>query len=389
MDRLLPALKALFADHRMDDGALFDGLCRSLVDLGVPLWRGVMQFPMLHPLYLGHSLYWWRDDGVTMVPRPHGFEQSAEFLESPYKASLESDGPLRIRLMDLDDPGFPLLRELKAKGGTDFINAIIPAHGAITPGVSWATDAPDGFSEADIAFLTALTPYLGPPFALRAERRTTGIMLETYLGAGPGAEVMAGAVQHGDSQEIDAVILQTDLRGFTVRSFASPPSALLAALDAYFEAVVDAVQGEGGDVLKFIGDGVLAVFPVDETRPATTAASHALEAARTAFDGLERQNHEHAAKWGGEALAMAAAIDIGPVVYGNIGGRSRLDFTVIGQAVNRSSRVLDQAKRIDRPLLVTDTVADLLFEQFEPLGQHRLEGIDQETFLFATRLTTR
>ncbi len=246
MERLIPVLNALFNDHRADDSALFEGLCKSLVDLRLPLWRGVMQFPMLHPLYLGHSLYWWRDEGVSMMARPHGFEQSAEFLESPYKASLDQGAPLRVRLMDAHDPGFPLLRDLKAKGGTDFINALIPAHGMITPCVSWTSDAADGFPEEDIALLKALTPFLGPPFSLRAERRTVKIMLETYLGAGPGEEVMAGAVQHGDTREIEAVILQTDLRGFTAKSLAWPPSALLAALDAYFEAVVDAVHAQGG-----------------------------------------------------------------------------------------------------------------------------------------------
>ena len=385
MDRLIPALQALFADYQADDTALFDGLCRSLQGLGVPLWRGVMQFPILHPLHLGHSLYWWRDEGVTLLPRPHGFEESAEFLESPYKASLKRDAPLRVRLMDLGDPGFSLLRDLKAKGGTDFINAIIPAHGAITPGVSWATDAPGGFSDADIAFLTALTPFLGPPFALRAERRTVGIMLETYLGAGPGAEVLAGAVQHGDIREIEAVILQTDLRGFTAKSFAWKPPALLKALDAYFEAVVDAVQDHEGDVLKFVGDGVLAVFPIRSERPAAMAAGHAMDAARRAFKRLGEHNRGSASSWGGEPLAMAASIDIGPVIHGNIGGRSRLDFTVIGQAVNRGSRVLDLAKRLGRELVVTAKIDELLEHDLEPLGNHELDGIERPVELFAER----
>ncbi|MEM8951690.1 MAG: adenylate/guanylate cyclase domain-containing protein [Pseudomonadota bacterium] len=385
MERLIPALEALFNDHRADDGALFDGLCQSLIGLGLPLWRDVMQFPMLHPLYLGHTLYWWRDQGVSIMPRPHGFEESAEFLESPYKASLDRDGPLRVHLMDLDDPGLPLLRELKAKGGTDFINALIPAHGMITPGVSWTSDAPGGFTENDIALLTSLTSFLGPPFALRAERRTVRIMLETYLGAGPGKEVLGGAVQHGDTRKIEAVILQTDLRGFNAKSLAWPPSDLLAELDAYFEAVVDAVHYRGGDVLKFIGDGVLAVFPVDVEVTAPTAARNAMVAIQRAFADLDESNRKLRARWGGEPLTMAASLDIGSVVYGNIGGRSCLDFTVIGPAVNRGSRILDHAKNVGRPVVVSAAINDLLGDGLQPLGTHQLDGLNEATALFANQ----
>ncbi len=382
MERLIPALNVLFNDHRADDSALFDGLCRSLVGLGLSIWRGVMQFPMLHPLYLGHSLYWWRGEGVSMMPRPHGFEHSTEFLESPYKASLDRGGPLRVRLKDVGDPGFPLLRDLKARGGTDFINALIPAHGMMTPGVSWTSDAPDGFSKKDIALLTALTSFLGPPFALRAERRTVRIMLETYLGAGPGDEVMAGAVQHGDTREIEAVILQTDLRGFTAKSLAWPPSALLVALDAYFEAVVDAVHDQGGDVLKFIGDGVLAVFPVNRDHTASEAARRAMQAARNALANLDEKNSREAKRWGGEPLAMTASIDIGDVVYGNIGGRSRLDFTIIGPAVNRGSRMLDQAKHLGKSPIASAAINNLLGGNLQLIGEYWLDGLGEPTELF-------
>lgn len=387
MERLLPVLDSLFADHTEDDVALLDGLCGTLREMGVPLWRVAMQYPLLHPLYLGHSLYWWRDKGVTLIPRPHGFEQSTEFLESPYKAALDQGAPLRFRLKDEVDPGFDLLRDLKAKGGTDFINGIIPSHGAIAPGVSWSTDAEAGFSDGDIALLSALTPYLGPPFALRAERRTVGIMLETYLGAGPGAEVQAGAVQRGDSRQIEAVILQTDLRGFTSKSFSWNAADLLCALDTYFECVVDAVDGHGGDVLKFIGDGVLAVFPTDGQRSPERAARAAVETAQMAFRTLAEKNLTTASSWGGEVLTMAAAIDIGPVTHGNIGGKSRLDFTVIGNAVNRSSRVLDLAKRLNQPLAITAPVAALIESPSTSLGRHELAGIAEPVEVIALPLT--
>lgn len=380
MPRLLSILTWLFdaSPRAVDEATLFRDLCERLMQEGLPLWRAVMQFPVLHPLYLGHSLVWWRGQDCRFLPRRHGFEQTAEYLSSPYRATVESGTRLHVRLAAAADPGFPLLRELAAKGGTDILFELMPGTGRHTPGVSWASDRAGGFTPADLELLQRLSPFLGPPFELRAQRRTVAALLETYLGHGPGHEVLSGAVQRGDVRSIEAAIVMTDLRRFTSRSLALSPEALLAMLDGYFEDVVDAVTAEGGDVLKFMGDGVLAVIPVAPGRDAGRCLEAALVVVSGALTAVQRRNRGIE-----DPLEIAAGLDFGTVVYGNIGGPSRLDFTVLGPAVNRASRVLACAKQMGEPILATDAFLGQDRFALRAKGNHTLVGITNPVPLYA------
>ena len=235
-------------------------------------------------------------------------------------------------------PELPLVRALAETGITDFMAEIIGAVGTLPPGVTWATRAPGGFADADAALLRALGPHLVPLFGVGAERRKLDAVLRTYLGTAPGREVLGGHIQRGDVRRLDAIVLLTDLRGFTAMTASASEAELLATLDGYFEVVADAVQSHGGEVLKFIGDGVLSVFPVEAGRLAERARG-AVAAAR-------------AAQAAGGA-PFTAVLSSGPVAYGNIGARERLDFTVIGAAVNLASRIEAVAKRLGEPLVAT------------------------------------
>jgi adenylate cyclase len=209
-------------------------------------------------------------------------------------------------------------------------------------------------------------------------RRSSASLLRTFLGDGPAGDVLAGAIRRGDRRHIEAAILLCDLRGFTSLSERLSEADLFAALDRYFEAVVEAVRGLGGDVLKFLGDGILAIFPVETAgsrAAACGAALHAVEQARQELAGARAAD--------GTPLTFVATLHIGQVVYGNIGSPERLDFTVLGPAVNLVSRLEGLAKELDQPLLCSAAFADALEAQLVSLGAFALKGVTQPQQVFA------
>ena len=355
--RILPLLGGLveIANAGCADVELFERMCMGVRHAGVPLVRSALQMENLHPVYYGYCLHWQEGGPAHLLERSRAFGASEEFALSPYMVSL-TQGGWRWRQADGAMPELPLVRGLAETGITDFMAEIIGSVGTLPPGITWATRASDGFPEADAAFLRALGPHLVPPFGLGAERRKLDAVLRTYLGTAPGREVLGGHIQRGDVRRLEAVVLLTDLRGFTALTARTGEAELLATLDSYFETVADAVQAHGGEVLKFIGDGVLAVFAADRASAAVAAARAALATPGPPF---------------------TAVLTIGPVAYGNIGARERLDFTVIGAAVNLASRVEAVAKRLGEPLVATAAVALATGAPGRSLGRHDLRGVSE------------
>ena len=376
----------LFRDayaYAIEDGAqLFDGLCRQLVRVGVPLARAAIQLDDLHPLYYGHCYHWYQDGGPAFeLPRSFEFFASEEFRRSPYQASRDAGGWFRCRLDDGSSTDLPLLHRLRNEGYTDFASLLIPSTAILPPGASFATKRPGGFVSVDLDLLRALTLYLGPPFELRSQRDKTTAVLQTYLGAGPAREVVEGRVKRGDVRRIEAVVLLADLRGFSAKATAWAESELLGALGGYFEIVVDAVRGADGEVLKFLGDGIPATFPI-ETDDAAPRCQDALAAAAEVRRGLAVLNDARAAR-DATPLETVVALHAGHLAYGNIGARERLDFTVIGPAVNVVSRLEARAKELGEPVLLTGTVAQRLAPDLtRSLGHHALRGMGEEIELF-------
>jgi adenylate cyclase len=352
--RLLPFLAGLVraANAGASDEFLFTMLCEGVVATTVPLARSALQMENLHPVYYGYCLHWQAGGSAQIIERSRAFGASEEFRQSPYMASLPS-GSWRWRPED-GPPALPLVRDLAGSGVTDFMAEIIGADGTLPPGITWATRASGGFSADDAAFLRALGPLLVPLFGWRAERRKLDAVLRTYLGAAPGREVLRGQIRRGDVRRLEAVVLLTDLRGFTALADVAPETELLRALDRYFETVADAVHAGGGEVLKFIGDGVLAVFPADAARAAVAAA-------RRALADNEGQ--------------ITAVLTSGSVAYGNIGARERVDFTVIGPAVNLASRLEAVAKRLGEQIVATAAVAAAAGEAGRAIGSHPIRGV--------------
>lgn len=212
-------------------------------------------------------------------------------------------------------------------------------------------------------------------------RRSERSLLRTYLGQGPAQAVIDGAVHRGDVTSLDAIILFADLRDFTRKSAIWSPERLLDALDQYFEIVVQAVAGQGGDVLKFLGDGLLAVFPVKSGADAPERSLAALTACIGARQALQALN-ERRVEAGQDALDFGTALHRGRVVYGNIGAPDRLDFTVIGDTVNTASRIEGLGKDLSEPVLISDTVAMHLKDHVQAIGHHRLRGVPEPVLLF-------
>jgi adenylate cyclase len=262
------------------------------------------------------------------------------------------------------------------------IASIAPAAGRLISAVSWSTRTPGGFTDAQLQALLATLVYFAPLLDTHAAQRIGGGLLKVYLGANAGSRVIEGAVRRGDGGEIRAAICFTDLRGFTSLSDRLPRAELLELLNSYFDCVVAAVHAHGGEVLKFIGDAVLAIFRVaDNTDAAANVACQA--ALQAAHDAFTRGAAANLARPGRQPIEFGTAIHIGDVEYGNIGAADRLDFTVIGPAVNLASRLQGLCRTLGQPLLVSEAFAQACSESCNDLGDHQLKGVAAVVKVFA------
>ncbi len=369
---LIEDLVRVTALGEADSVALFHRACTAIVAAGVPVARAAMQLEYLHPEFYGYCLHWRSDQPAHEIARSHAFAEGAEFQASPYMASLRARGPVLWRLdpPDAATVNMPLLARLAAEGFTALLADIVPTSDRLPPGISWATRAPGGFAPATRATLESLTIPLCGVFRALAERRMTAAVLATYLGPLAGGLVARGVTRRGQVEAMEAVVLMVDLRGFTAMSLTQTQDTLVERLNRFFGAVADAVADAGGEVLKFLGDGVLAVFPVGPARPAEAAcraAARAIAAVRMAA-----------------ADPFVAALALGALGFGNVGGRARLDFTVLGPAVNLAARIETVAKASGEPVLMDGAVAEHLPPAWvRPAGLHTLPGFSAPRPLFA------
>jgi adenylate cyclase len=363
----------LIADARLtlEPLPLIDGFCRRLIKLGVPLWRLRAGQRLANPLASAWGVIWTRDGvGTHEYVVPRAVLSTDSFYGSPFEYVLANRRSFRRRLVDLHpERDHEVLHEMSEAGGTDYLALPLEYGDGSVQGLSLVADGEAGFTDRHLEIVEALRHPLAAALEPTAMRRSTASLLRTYLGAGPADAVLAGAIRRGDRRRIEAAILFCDLRDFTSMSGLLSEDALFAALDRYFEAVVEAVQHEGGDVLKFLGDGILAIFPVEE------AGSHAI-ACQAAVRAIERARLAVASGGApdGPDLAFTAALHLGEVAYGNIGSPERLDFTVLGPAVNLVSRLEALAKQQNRAVLCSAAFAAVLGARVRSLGRFPLRG---------------
>jgi adenylate cyclase len=361
----------------------FDEFAWRMVAAGMPLLRTTFHTATLHPQFLGTTVTWWRDTGETVrVMIAHEVREAIPDEKNPVQRVCQGRETLRRRLDRPDDElDFEVLAELRDRGGTDYI--ALPVEGAFASAymLTFVTDRPSGFTDQELADLTRI----GRRFAVTADRhnqyRITHNLLTAYLGANTGPKVLAGEIRRGGGMELTAVLWSSDLRSFTERSDRLPHERMIAILDALFEAQAEAIEAHGGEILKFIGDGLLAIFPIDEPDAVAAVAKSAVAAAHEARRAVARLI-DHPAMNGEPPLDIVIALHVGTAHYGNIGAADRLDFTVIGPAVNLVSRIENAAKTLGRPIVVSAEVAAML-DGVVSLGHHQLRGLATPHELFA------
>ncbi len=322
---------------------LFDGYCQRLVIDGAPLWRAHVAMETLHPQWHGYG-YTWRRDLNAIEPEQyvHGSAEGADFLTSPLNALIlrargGEDNPSMRRRLEAgpEERDFPALQEFFAAGATDYFAQLFKfGHGDRSQGsgivYSFAADCKGGFSDGDTTLMQATLPALSLAMKAHAGYVIASGLLGTYLGEDAGRRVHAGAIMRGSVTSLRAVIWYADIRGFTPISDAAPGPVIVDLLNDVFEILTASLRPRGGQVLKFIGDGMLATFSFEESNWAETCR-RALDAAIEAMANIDALNTARAAA-GVPVASVDLALHIGEVLYGNVGATDRLDFTVIGPA---------------------------------------------------------
>lgn len=369
-------------DERFIDN-VFAEMCIRLQQAGVPLKRSTLHVRIQHPQWLGARIMW--SDGMReaeigrvdfdVMGRP-------EYIGSP--ANEMFDGATEVREKLERDPALgrkhALYDEMRAKGLTDYV--AWPLYHTLGKRhlITFATDRPGGFDDAHIAALKKVLPVLALVSEIRVKNRLARTLLETYVGAHAGELILAGATRRGTGTTVRAAIMICDLRDFTKISDNWPRDDVIDLLNDYFDAMSDPITRHGGEILKFIGDGLLAIFPLSQPN-ACANLLRAVTEARQAMAALNQRNNST----GRAPLNYGIGVHVGDVMYGNIGSTSRLDFTVIGPAVNMASRLEALTKQIGKPVLLSRDFAELVTPEFEleRVGQHAVRGFSEPIELFA------
>jgi adenylate cyclase len=343
-------------------------LSEGLVAAGVPLARAAVFVLTLHPLVAGRRLEWRPGQPVDIGELKHEVMATPGFTDSPVAYIYENKKELRRRLGRADCPmDFPIFQGMRDEGITDYLGLPLRFTSEVSALVC-ATTAPDGFAEAHIDAIRSIVGPLARVAEIRALQRTAAVLLDTYVGHKTGDRVRAGSIRRGDTEAIRAAIWLSDMRGFTALADREQPEAVVNVLNRYFDCQVPAISAHGGEVLKYIGDGVLAIFPVTEAVDPNTACAEALAAARDARAEI--------AKVAG--LRFGLALHLGEVLYGNIGSGDRLDFTCIGPAVNLAARLEKIAAQAGRAVIASAEFARHCGADLSPLGNFTLAGFHEQ-----------
>jgi adenylate cyclase len=369
---------------------LVSGCCERLWAAGVPLYRVVVALPTLHPLYAAYGVLWTRGKGVSRFEQDRAGLALPYYTRSPFAYLVRHDLPFVRRRIEgaaaADD--FPILAELRAEGVTDYA-AVRIRMSTVSGGdprfngvmASWATDTPGGFSDGHLTAVQRLLQSLAVACKVRLTEGMTRNVLVAYLGREAGERVLRGTIGRGDGATIRSAIWFSDLRDSTPLAERLTRDEFIAALNCYFDATAGAVMAEGGEVLRFIGDAVLAIFPIGGD-PASAACRRAVAAARAACARLAASNESRQAR-GEPRLAFGLGLHVGDLMFGNIGVPERLEFSVIGPAANEVARLESASKGLGRTVLATRAFAEQLDQPWEPLGPQVLRGVGDPIDVFA------
>lgn len=390
---LNPVLQQLVSGALADESyeCVFEYLCSGLLQAGLPLLRTHLTMQTLHPLVASVSLTWIRDHGLDVGRYEHSSTENDRWPQSPMYWML-SNG--RVELHQTLAPGagrndFPVFEEIRALGGTDYFTlattfgdpdtAIERQDGIL---MSWSTDAVGGFTKEHIEAIKTIQPYVGLVAKLSKQQYTSNNIVSAYLGEEVGRRVLEGQIRLGDVEALSSVLWLSDLRGSTSMAESMPADAFQNALNSYFECTAGAVLDHGGQIVHFIGDAVLAVFPAGSDQTPSAAAQHALDAAAEARKRINALNKVRL-EASDTALEFGIGLHFGSVLHGNIGVPTRIEFTVIGRTVNEVSRLESLTKEAGEPLLVSRAFRDLIDMKWRDLGTYSAKGVSEGMEVFA------
>ncbi|TVQ29683.1 MAG: adenylate/guanylate cyclase domain-containing protein [Geminicoccaceae bacterium] len=346
---------------------------------GLPIDRASLHARILHPQFMGARLVWVPgEDQAAIYLAGHDLFTDPVFQRSPVRLVFEGADGLRQRLeWSGDDDEFPILTELRAAGFTDYVAMPLPLSTGQRLAATWATRRPGGFATDELLVLDALAPVLAMAAEVRLVRRLARTLATTYLGERTGEWVLEGRIRRGDLERIEAVVWFLDMRDFTALAERLDPDRLIDRLNRFFEAFGAPIAAHGGEILKFIGDAMLAVFtgPADEP-------CRALAAARAGFANLDALNAALLGE-GQPAIDCGLALHRGSLSYGNIGTATRLDFTVIGPAVNEAARLQRVGRDLGAPLILSASFAGACGAPTRSLGHHSVAGLERPIEVFA------
>lgn len=379
----------------IDADRLVREFCEKLNKAGIPIARAHVACSFLHPMFRSFSVTWSSVRGVERNRFGHATSRTEAWLLSPFKALLDGhQNEMRFRIHKKEGLNrFPILGEFLEQGYTDYLTTAIAftspiekswSHmdGALT---SWLTDAPGGFTDSQLKALCRLLPRLGAGLKMYVRELTTHNVVSAYLGTHAGERVLNGQVQLGAGEEINAAIWFSDMRGSTALADQMPARDFLARLNRYFDCTAGAVLDHGGEVLRFIGDGVLAIFPIAGPGGAERATRMAVAAARDSLLRLDRANAEPRPE-GEPPISFGLGLHVGDVLYGNIGVPERLEFSVVGHTANEVARLQDLSKTLERPVVASNQFSSLVQTDWEPMGSHQLRGVAEPQQVYALRV---
>jgi adenylate cyclase len=359
---------------------LLDQFCARVIEAGVPLSRAWLHIRTLHPEFAGVSRIWRRGMQTEERFLDFGFEKWPAYLNSPVRHVVEQGKLCRWRLDDGQALPFPVLDEHRSAGYVDYaIAPLIFSDGRVNA-ISWATDRPGGFRDVDLRFFEEVLSTYSTIVEVKSLRRFATNVLSTYVGREPGELIMKGQIRRGDVRTIKAALMMVDLRDFTGLSDALPPSEVIETLNRYFDCVIPPIKRHGGEILEFLGDGILAILNENDERSAREACQMAFEAAREGLDALSALSHDSSIM--PRHLKAGFALHYGEASYGNIGAGNRLDFTVIGPDVNLTSRIERLCRELDRNLIMSEDFVRYLDSPASEIGCFRLRGFSRMQLLF-------
>ncbi len=367
--------------QRFLDNLLVD-LCERLISEGIPVERSSLHLRIQHPQWQGARILWHPGVEEAHIDTfDYDVDTTELFLRRP--ATEIYNGAIEVR-QSLAEPSaevdrYPLYEELRRDGFTDYVAWPMEHTWGKRHVITFATKQPKGFSDYDISYLKDLLPAIALTSEIRMKNAMARTLLETYVGRHASAEILAGATTRGSGKTVSAAIMICDLRDFTALSDLWPRDDVIEILNAYFDALCDPVEACGGEILKLMGDGLLAIFPLSDPN----ACANLLRAIDNGRQRIEQLN-DRLAKDEKPLLRYGVGVHVGDVMYGNIGSRKRLDFTAIGPAVNVASRLEDLTKILKRPVLLSSDFVDLLgpSSNFDELGLHALRGLEVPVSVF-------